>query len=68
MDNVSEYRECAEQCFRLAKRAGQVTDKAVLLGMAYRWLKLAEQVPQSDPRESAELENRNPHERRGLLN
>jgi hypothetical protein len=68
MDNVSEYRECAAQCFRLAERAAQVIDRAVLLAMADRWLKLAEQESQSDPRESAALENRNPQERRGLLN
>jgi hypothetical protein len=68
MDNVSEYRECAAQCFSLAKRAAQVMDRALLLAMADRWLKLAEQASQSDPRESAELEYRDPHKRRGLLN
>jgi hypothetical protein len=58
MDKVSEYRECAGECLRLAERAAQVTDRALLLAMADRWTKLAEQVRRSDLWESPEFENR----------
>ena len=44
MGVADEYRRHAGECVRLAQKAQNPNDKALLLTMADKWLRLAEQL------------------------
>jgi hypothetical protein len=48
MKQSMQYREFAEECLRLAKRAKTDQERAVLQEMAAAWLKLAEAAEQKN--------------------
>jgi hypothetical protein len=47
-----QYRVAARDCVRLAKRAGDVSEKIILLNLAQAWVKLSELAATSDGREA----------------
>jgi len=44
MPKSDEYRQCAAECVKLAAKATDLHDKALLLAMADRWRDLADRV------------------------
>jgi hypothetical protein len=49
MKRSAQYREFADQCLELAKRAKTEEERKVLHEMAMTWVKLAEDTDQSRP-------------------
>ena len=57
MDRRDAYRQSAAQCVELARTMGSPRDRAVMLGMALVWSRLAEYAAKTIARkERAELE------------
>ena len=50
MGSAEEYREHARDCIRLAQSAASPTDRARLIEMAERWVRLAERFERSKPK------------------
>jgi hypothetical protein len=44
MDKTEEYEKLAGECLQMASRATSTRDKGRLLGMAEKWIELAERV------------------------
>ena len=44
MDLADQYKRRAAECVRMAERADNADDKALLLQMAQMWLRLAEKA------------------------
>jgi hypothetical protein len=44
MDLADQYKRRAAECVRMAERADNADDKALLLQMAQTWLRLAEKA------------------------
>jgi hypothetical protein len=46
----AQYREFADECFRLAKQAKNEHEQTIFKELAEAWLKLADVSEQTDPR------------------
>jgi hypothetical protein len=48
VQQASQYRDLAAQCVLMASNAATPEQKAALLGMAQRWIELAEHVENAE--------------------
>ena len=56
MASVDAYRRHAAQCVRIAQQTENPSDKALLLGMADAWLRLAEFAKEMARKEGSDTE------------
>jgi hypothetical protein len=55
MASAEAYRRYAAECVRVAQQTDSPSDKALLLGMAEMWIRLAEQVKPTVPEGGSDL-------------
>ena len=56
MASVDAYRRYAAQCVRIAQQTENPSDKALLLGMAEAWLRLAEFAKETARKEGSDTD------------
>ena len=56
MASVDAYRRYAAECVRIAQQTKNLSDKALLLGMAEAWLRLAEFAKEVARKEGSDTE------------